>query len=194
MRGSLKATPVAGLGAAAFLTVLCALALVAPAPPAAAAEAQGGEITPGKGVGPITLGMSLEDLVRLWGLPQETDRGQDGVDRYDYGEARGVLVFLKEGRVFQLIVLTPAWSTATGAKVGTPWPQVRAFLGQPDEAPAGQTPDEVRYWYKRLGIAFFLKGRTVAAIAVVPAQNESASSGLLDDLLGKGRGRGGGGR
>ncbi len=194
MRGSLKVTAVPRLGAAALLTVLCAFALAAPAPAAAAAEAEGNEITPGKGVGPITLGMSLQELVRLWGLPQEKARDQDGIDRYDYGEARGVLVFLKEDRVAQVIVLTPTWSAPSGAKVGMPWPEVRAFLGQPDEMLKGQTPDESRYWYKRRGIVFILKGRRVAAIVVVPAESESASQGFLDDLLGKGKARGGGGK
>ncbi len=194
MRGSLKATPVAKLGAGALLTVLWALALAAPAPPAAAAEGESSEITPGKGVGAITLGMPLADLVSQWGLPQGRARDQDGIDRYDYGEGRGVLVFLKEDRVAQLIVLTPAWSTPNGAKVGTPWPEVRAFLGQPDETPTGQTPDESRYWYRRRGIVFVLKGRRVAAIVVLPAESEPGPQGLLEDLLGKGRGRGGGGR
>jgi hypothetical protein len=138
--------------------------------------------------------MSLQELVRQWGPPQEKARDQDGVERYDYGEARGVLVFLRESRVAQLIVLTPAWSTPSGAKVGTPWPEVRAFMGQPDETLTGQTPDESRYWYRRRGIAFILKSRRVAAIVVVPAESGSTSQGLLDNLLGIGKGRGGGGR
>jgi hypothetical protein len=103
-----------------------------------------------------------------------------------------VLVLLKEDRVAQLVVLTPAWSAPSGAKVGMPWPEVRAFLGQPDESQSGQTPDESRYWYKRRGIAFILKGRRVAAIVVVPPENEPASQGLLDGLLGIGKSRGGG--
>lgn len=193
MRGSLKVALVSRLGAAALLAALCAFALAAPAP-AAAAEAEGGEIAPGKGVGPITLGMSQQELVRQWGPPQEKARNQDGSELYDYGEARGVLIFLKEDRVAQLIVLTPAWSAPSGAKVGTPWPEVRAFLGQPEEMLRGQTPDESRYWYRRRGIVFILKGRRVAAIVVVPAESGSASQGLLDDLLGKGKSRGGGGR
>ena len=190
----MNATPVPKVGAAVFLTLFCALALAAPAAAGAAPEAQGGEITPGKGVGPITVGMPLEGLLRLWGTPQRKDRGQDGIDLYDYGEVRGVLAFLKEDRVAQLIVLTPAWSTPTGAKVGTTWPEVRAFLGQPDETPPGHTQDELRYWYKRRGIAFILRGRTVAAIVVLAGVNEPASHGFLDDLLEKGRGRGDGRR
>jgi len=189
MRGSLNATPVPKVGAAALLGLVCALALAGPAAAGAAPEGPSGEITPGKGVGPITLGMSPEGLRRLWGPPQRTDRGQDSVDLYDYGEAQGVLVFLKEDRVAQLVVVTPAWSTPAGAKVGTPWPAVRAFLGQPDETLPGETQGESRYWYKQRGIAFILKDRTVTAIVVLAAVNEPASRGFLDDLLGIGRGR-----
>ena len=192
----MNATPVAKLASAALLTLVFALALAARAAAGAAPDAQGGEITPGKGVGPITIGLPLEELLRVWGRPQQTDRSQDGIDRYDYPEPRGVLVFLKDDRVVQLIVLSPAWSTASGAKVGTRWPEIRAFHGQPDETQQGQTQDEPRYWYTQRGIAFILKGRTVAAIAVVAPLPESASKGLLDDLLGGGtkRGRGERGR
>jgi hypothetical protein len=190
----MSATRVPKVSAAALLILVCALARAAPGSAGAAPETQGGEITPGKGVGPITLGMSLEDLVLLWGRPQQADRDQDGVDRYDYSEPRGVLVFLKEDRVAQLLVVTPAWSTPSGAKVGTPWPQVRAFLGLPEETLPGQTQDESRYWYRQRGIGFFLKGRTVSAIFVLPGMNEPGSRGVLEDLLGKGKGRGEGGR
>jgi len=78
---------------------------------------------------------------------------------------------------------------SAGAKVGTPWPAVRAFLGQPDETLPGETQGESRYWYKQRGIAFILKDRTVTAIVVLAAVNEPASRGFLDDLLGIGRGR-----
>jgi hypothetical protein len=77
--------------------------------------------------------------------------------------------------------------------VGATWPEVRAFLGQPDETLPGQTKDESRYLYKR-GIAFILKGRAVAAIVVVAAQGPAPSKGPLDDLLGPAKGRGQGGR
>ncbi len=186
-RGSMR-------GLAPLLALVCALALAAPAAAGTTSEGAGGEITPGKGVGPITLGMPLEKLVSLWGRPQREDRDQDGVVRYDYGDSQGVLVFLKEDRIIQLLVLTPAWVTPTGAKVGLPWPQVRAFLGQPDTTLPGQRPDETRYWYKQLGLAFILKGRTVDTIVVLAGFNESASRGFLDDLFGGGKKQGGGAR
>jgi hypothetical protein len=178
----MNATPVPKLAPAALLTIVLAFALAAGATAGAAPDAQGGEITPGKSVGPITIGMPLEELLRVWGRPEQTERGQDGLDRSDYTD-RGVLVFLKEDRVVQLIVLSPAWSTTSGAKVGMRWPEVRAFLGQPNETQQGPTQDEPRYWYTERGIAFILKGRTVAAIAVVAPIHESGSKGLLDDLL-----------
>jgi hypothetical protein len=179
----------------AILALGCALALAAPAPAGAADEAQGGEITPGKGVGPITLSMALDDLTRLWGAPaQKGERDQDGVVLYDYSEARGVIVFLKDDRVVQFVVVTPAWSTPSGARVGATWPQVRAFLGQPDETLPGQTKDESRYLYRQRGIAFILKGRTVAAIVVLAAQGAAPSKSPLDDILGTGKARGQGGR
>jgi len=194
MKNFMNAMRAPRVGAAVLVALVCALAWAAVAA-GAAPDAPGGEITPGKGVGPVTLGMPLDDLVRLWGPPaQQGDRGQDGVVLYDYTEARGVLVFLKDDRVVQLIVVTPAWSTSNGAKVGTTWPEVRAFLGQPDETSPGQSQDESRYLYKQRGIAFILKGRTVAAIVVLTAQSAAPSKGFLDDILGSGKGRGQGGR
>jgi hypothetical protein len=182
------------VGAAALLALVCALAAAAAAA-GAATEAPGGEITPGKGVGPITLGMPQDDLVRLWGPAERTgERDQDGVVLHDYSGPQGVFAFLKDDRVVQLVVVTPAWSTPSGARVGATWPQVRAFLGQPDETLPGQDKDETRYLYKQRGIAFILKGRAVAAIVVVTAQGAAASKGPLDDILGTGKGRGQGGR
>lgn len=182
------------VGAAALVALVCALALAAPATAGAAPAAPGGKITPGKAVGPITIGMPLEDLVFLWGRPAGTGREPDGVDLYDYNEARGVSVFLKGDRVVQLLVVTPAWSTPDGIKLGTPRPEVRVFLGPPDETLPGETQDEARYWYKKRGLLVILKGRTVAAIVVLAPESEPASQNFLKDLLGKGRGREQGGR
>ena len=180
--------------AAAVLALGCALVLAAPVVPGAAEEGAGGEITPGKGVGPINLGMPLDDLTRLWGPSAEKgERSEDGVALRDYSDAQGVLVFLKDDHVVQLVVVTPAWATPSGAKVGATWPQVRAFLGQPEETIPGQTKDETRYLYRQRGLAFILRGRAVAAIVVLAPQVEATNKGPLDDLLGsgkKGQGRG----
>lgn len=187
-RDALRVRPV-GVAALGALVGVLALAMLAGA--GAGSTATGGEITPGKGVGPITIGLALSDLLRLWGAPEGTGRDPDGVDVYDYSEARGVRVFLKGDRVARLLVVTPAWSTPNGIKVGTTRPEVRAFYGQPDETLSGQTPDEARYWYKQRGIVVILRDRTVAALEVLAA--ETGPRGSPADRPRKGRGRGVGG-
>jgi len=190
----MNAARIPTLGAAGLVALVWALAPAGPAARGAAPAPPGGEITPGRSVGSITIGTSREDLVYLWGRPEGTGRDQNGVDLYDYEETRGVRVFLEGDRVVQLLVMTPAWSTPDGVKVGTTRPEVRTFLGPPDEAPPGQIGDEARYWYKRRGLIVIFKGRAAAAIVVLAAGSEPVAQGLLQELPGKGGGREQGGK
>jgi hypothetical protein len=190
----MNATQVPKVGAAALVALVCALALAGPAAAGAAPAPPGGAITPGRGVGPITIGTSREDLVFLWGRPEGTGRDLDGVDLYDYLETRGVRVFLTGDQVVQLLVVTPAWSTPDGIRVGTTRPEVRAFLGPPDDLLPGQIQDEALYWYKQRGLIVIFKDRAAAAIVVLAARSAPVSQDLLKDLPETGRGREQGGR
>jgi hypothetical protein len=160
---------------------LCGVLLAAPAG-ASAAGAAGGEIVPGKGVGDLKVGMSLRDLLQRWGQAERTERDMDGVTLYDYGDTRGVGVFVAGDRVAQILVVTPDWSTTNGIKVGATRPEVLAFYGRPDEQVTGQTPDEFRFWYKERGIVFIFKNRTVAGITVLGTDVPEAPKGPdMDD-------------
>ena len=165
------------------LAPLLCWALLAPAAPAgaAAADAARGEIVPGQRVGEIKVGMVVGDLLRLWGLPERTERDPDGVTLYDYGEGKGVGVFVAGDRVSQILVVTPVWATPTGIKVGATRPEVVAFYGRPDETLPGQTPEEFRYWYRRRGIVFLFKDRAVAGITVIAAEVPEPLKGLSPD-------------
>lgn len=156
------------------------LALAAPAG-AAAAGAAGGAIVPGQSVGEINVGMVLGDLLRLWGFPERTERDPDGVTLYDYGDRKGVGVFVAGDRVSQILVVGPEWTTTNGIKVGATRPEVVAFFGRPDELLRGQSLDEFRYWYRRRGIVFIFKDRAVAGITVIAAEIPEAPKGLSSD-------------
>jgi hypothetical protein len=150
-----------------FALLLSGTLLAAAPAGAAAAGAGGGEIVPGKGVGDLKVGMSLGDLLKRWGQAERTERDLEGVTLYDYGETRGVGVFVAGDRISQILVVTPDWSTTNGIKVGATRPEVLAFYGRPDVQLTGQAQDEVRFWYKQRGIVFIFKDRTVAGIAVL---------------------------
>ena len=153
----------------ALALLLCGALLAAAPAWAAAADAGGREIIPGKAVGDIKLGMSLSDLFQRWGQAENTERDLDGITLYDYGETRGVGVFVAGDRISQILVVTPDWATTNGLKVGATRPEVLAFYGLPEEQFGGQTRDEFRFWYKQRGIAFIFKNRTVAGITVLAA-------------------------
>ena len=168
------------------LVVLTLLALGGPAKflapaPAGAAQAPGGQIAPGKGVGPVTLGMAARDLLRLWGNPGRMEQAPDGVSLYDYGESHGVGVFVSGDRVSQILVVDRNWTAPNGITVGASRSELVAFLGRPDDAFAGETPDELRFLYKRQGLIFILKDRTVVGITVFPAEGEEGPRGLAPD-------------
>jgi hypothetical protein len=160
---------------------LCWALTAAAAPAGAASAGAGGEILPGKGVGAITLGMTVSNLFSLWGQPARTERDPDGVVLYDYGESRGVGVFVAGDRVSQILVVSPDWSTPNGLKVGATRPEVAAFFGRPDAQLPGQSQDEFRYLYRRAGLVLIIKGRNLAAITVIPAEAPDAPKGLDPD-------------
>ncbi len=180
MRQRTMAIPTSKGAGLALLPLLCGL-LAQPVPAAAAAANPAkGQIVPGRSVGSINLGMSEPDVVRAWGPPERTEQSADGVALYDYGEKQGVGVFVAANRVEQIMVVSPEWITTNGLKIGATRPEVLAFYGRPDQALGGQTQDEYRYWYKRQGIVFTFKDRTVAGITVVPpAEGEDTSKGGL---------------
>ncbi len=167
----------------ASLALLLGGALLAPVVSAAAAAGGGarGEIVPGQSVGEIKVGMVVGDLLRLWGVPERTERDLDGVTLYDYGDRRGAGVFVAGDRVSQILVVTPEWATPSGIKVGATRPEVVAFYGRPDETLPGQAQDEFRYWYRRRGIIFLFKDRAVAGITVIAAEVPEAPKGLSPD-------------
>lgn len=161
--------------------LLCWALLAAAAPAWAAGGGAGGEIVPGKGVGDIKVGMPVGELLRLWGPPPRTERDLDGVVLYDYGEAKGVGIFISGDRVSQIMVVSPDWVTTNGIKVGATRPEVAAFFGRPDEEMQGQSLGEFRYWYRRRGIVFIFKDREVAGITVIAAEAREAPKGLPSD-------------
>ena len=179
MRQRTVATSISKGAALVLLPLLCGL-LAQPAPAAAAAANPAkGQIVPGKSVGSISLGMSEPDVVRAWGPPERTEQSPDGVALYDYGEKQGVGVFVAGNRVTQIMVITPEWMTTNGLKVGVTRPEVMAFFGRPDAEFRGDARDEYRFWYKRQGLVFTFRDRTVAGITVVPAEGEEGPKGGL---------------
>ena len=168
------------------LMVLAALSLsglalaFAPAQGGAAVPA-GGQIAPGRGVGPVTLGMAARDLLRVWGTPAHMEQAPDGVSLYDYGESHGAGVFVTGDRVSQILVVDRNWTTPNGIKVGATRSELIAFLGRPDDAFAGETPDELRFLYRRHGLVFILKNRNVVGITVIPGEGEEGPRGLPPD-------------
>jgi hypothetical protein len=164
-----------------MIALLAGVALCGGVIPAWGGSTSEGEIVPGKGVGSITVGMTSADVMRLWGPPSRTENSSDGVILFDYGDAKGVGVFVLGERIMQIMVVTQAWSV-NGLKIGATRPEVLAFFGPPDEEQTAiDSPGEYRYVYRRRGLAFTFRDRTVAAIAVIPAEVGERPKGLDPD-------------
>jgi hypothetical protein len=101
-------------------------------------------IVPGRSIGPIRLGMTIQDATRVLGTPKATQAGADGTTAYMWYEnvslGRGVArsgkgleaVARKDGVIVRVIDhYDPKYATPQGVTVGWSERRVREVLGDP---------------------------------------------------------------
>ncbi len=93
-------------------------------------------IVPWKRIGPLALGMTADELVRIMGAPTGTNCGalDRGVDVYTWKNDLSA-TFTKGGLyVTQVCAFSPAYATAQGVRPGSTDLSVAAAMGQPQNS------------------------------------------------------------
>jgi hypothetical protein len=89
-------------------------------------------IVPWQRIGPIELGMTAADLIRILGEPTQTSRGPPGgISVYSWKNDLSVYIKMDGSYVTQICALDPAYATTNGVHPGATNLSVAALLGQP---------------------------------------------------------------
>jgi hypothetical protein len=89
-------------------------------------------IVPWVRIGPIQLGMTAADLIRIMGEPTQRLRGPPGgISVYSWKNDLSVYIKMDGSYVTQICALDPAYATANGVHPGATDLSVTALLGQP---------------------------------------------------------------
>ena len=139
-----------GLVTALAVAVTCSFCQPAPAQ-----AANDHLIVPWVRIGPIALGMSGDDVMRIMGEPTKTMGGPpDGVNLYLWKDDLSVTVKKNGSYVTQICALSPAYATAQGVRPGTPEHGAYSIsTGADDDHPWDAYPknsgsQETRRWRK----------------------------------------------
>jgi outer membrane protein assembly factor BamE (lipoprotein component of BamABCDE complex) len=90
-------------------------------------------IVPWQRVGPITLGMSAEDAIRVLGQPTQTN-GARSTTTYYWKNDLAVTALMDSSSVTQICALSPDYATAQGLRPGMPDTSVSALIGEPQSS------------------------------------------------------------
>lgn len=136
--------------------ILMIIALVAIAP--ARAEDL---IVPGKSIGPVLIGMSVQELYRALGEPRSSDVGDDKTSYVFDGLQVGVENDSQRG--YRVFATSPKYKLVKGISVGSSALAVVAAYGEPDERDETSGGDKTMCYDD---FELYLKVGTVAAIMV----------------------------
>jgi len=129
------ALSIAGLVVALFIS-----------PTASAQVANDHLIIPGERVGPISLGMSTQDLYKALGEPTQSVTGNDGTWASYSWQDLTVQTDLPSGKVSHISVSGPSYSIDNNLRVGASELALRANLPNPQSTTA-QTPESKLFCY-----------------------------------------------
>lgn len=146
------------------LRTAASLALVLLAAPLAAAPVL--TITPGVGIGPITLGMPLGKVSSTLGL-QTTPRVSGNRVVYDYAPV-GLTVWAADDQVVRVATRNPFHRTGTGVHPGQPWSDTLVSICR-GIASTSETSRGYEVSCPFVGIAFEVAGDKLVSIAVFRA-------------------------
>jgi len=140
-RRSLAARWLAGVLVVALCAFLIWAPLAAAAPPLL--------IVPGQTVGPVQLGMHVDDVRAALGRPTIGRRGELVFPGW------GIVVIAQEGAAVRIITTNPAFRTATGAGVKTALNEAEALIGDRNEVISHSGPDTtVLFPFQGIGFVF----------------------------------------
>jgi hypothetical protein len=102
-------------------------------------SAQDNLIVPGTRIGPVTLGLSIDEIVKQFGKGQLRPLKTGVLHLY---EQRGLIIYVEDGRIASVSARSPAFATRQGIRVGSDVDSVLSHLGRDYEL-AGTDDDYV---------------------------------------------------
>jgi hypothetical protein len=120
-------------------------------------------IVPWERIGPIALGMTAPELIRIMGEPTSRKHGplDRGVDVYNWKDSLSATVTKDSLYVTQICTLSQAYATAQGVHPGSTDLSVSALLGQPQNSKVHSAwwgPSYTNLYWPGLMISIHLKG------------------------------------
>lgn len=94
------------------------------------AQADAWVIVPGKGLGPIAIGMPWADADKLLSEPSVAENGPRGEWYYTYDKHGITLVVRGDGRIHRIDVYSDRYSTSSGIRTGLPLSLAEAVYGK----------------------------------------------------------------
>jgi hypothetical protein len=141
-----------------WLAALASLALVLGRTPSAPAQSASCLVTPGRSIGPLSLGLSRDDVVRLWGAPDRVEPMKNGGQWLEFRLLRlGAVALNAEGRaIFVAVSEDPCLKTVEGLASGDVRSRSRALYGEPAQIASESFADVVvkRKYRVRIGTSF----------------------------------------
>ena len=107
-------------------------------PPVPATPIRDELIVPGHRIGPVSLGMTLQDLYRTMGNSTSSDRSRDGF-RYEFGSL--IVDVLAANQKVMSITTTGSHATREGIGIGSSELAVRATYGTPTRISKNRSSD-----------------------------------------------------
>jgi hypothetical protein len=120
-------------------------------------------IVPGERVGPYTLGMSKDDVLKILG----EEKGGSLQEGEDWVHVDGVAIHIIDNSVKSITVLKPQYKFANGLGVGDSEQEIKQAFGPNFQLKATQGKDFLTYDDKGLMFEIHKKNRTVMEINVV---------------------------
>jgi hypothetical protein len=111
-------------------------------------------IMPWQRVGPITLAMSAEDVIRVLGQPTQSNRARSTTTFY-WKDDLSVTALTDSSYVTQICALSPDYATTQGLRPGMPDSSVSALMGEPESSHV------YRAWWTHSYIKLFWGGLLV---------------------------------
>jgi outer membrane protein assembly factor BamE (lipoprotein component of BamABCDE complex) len=90
-------------------------------------------IVPWQRVGPITLGMTAEDAIRVLGQPTQSNKSRS-TTTYFWKDNMSVTTLTENSYVTQICALNADYATAQGLRSGMPDTSVSALMGEPQSS------------------------------------------------------------
>jgi outer membrane protein assembly factor BamE (lipoprotein component of BamABCDE complex) len=126
-------------------------------------------IVPWQRIGPVTLGMTADDVVRVLGEPTQKNQ-RSFVTVYYWKDDLTVTVKAEDSYVTEICALSPDYATARGLRPGMSDTSVTALMGEP------QSSHVYRGWWKLSYIKLFWGGLMVSVPLTGFDNNHSVQS------------------